>query len=277
MEPDHQDPESGELPDDTQAETEVLSNDQYSEYLLHDAREILAVLRQVVDHGDLVTIYFNHGKDFFLTTLLAISESGLFIDRGRDEIMNRRAREADRIFCVTRHDKVKLQFILTGIREERYENSTVFTAALPATLLRLQRREAFRLRTPIMRPLLCNVPTPSVGSDDEQADASTEHQTDHLHVVIDISVGGISLQLADLPLVRGQILPNCVIDLPETGVVTATLEVLNLYETTLKSGMPSQRAGCRFVDLPGSSQNLIQRYIVRTERERKARESGLIR
>jgi flagellar brake protein len=58
-------------------------------------------------------------------------------------------------------------------------------------------------------------------------------------------------------------------------VVHTTLRIVNIYETTLRSGQPSLRAGCQFVDLPTSMQNLIQRYIVRMERERKARESGL--
>ena len=63
-------PDEGTLPEplpssdaDIPPEDAVLHLDQYSEYLLHSPREILAVLRQVVAQGDLVTIYFNSGKD----------------------------------------------------------------------------------------------------------------------------------------------------------------------------------------------------------------------
>ena len=83
---------------------EVLHLDQYSEYLLHSPREILAVLRQVVAQGDLVTIYFNSGKDFLLTTLLAVNDRELLLDRGSSEEMNRRALETGKFFCITRHD-----------------------------------------------------------------------------------------------------------------------------------------------------------------------------
>ena len=38
----------------------------------------------------------------------------------------------------------------------------------------------------------------------------------------------------------------------------------------------AKRAGCQFVDLPGQMLTLIQRYIIRVERERKARETGMM-
>lgn len=244
---------------------EVLHLDQYSEYLLHSPREILAVLRQVVAQGDLVTIYFNSGKDFLLTTLLAVNDRELLLDRGSSEEMNRRALETGKIFCITRHDKVKLQFILTGVRETQHEGRSVFSAALPETLLRLQRREYFRLRTPITRPLPCDIPV-------VMSDGSVQI---YPHDVIDISIGGLSLQVDQVPFVPDQEWPDCTLDLPQIGVINTTLRIVNIYETTLRNGQPSLRAGCQFVDLPVTSQNLIQRYIVRIERERKARESGL--
>ena len=244
---------------------EVLHLDQYSEYLLHSPREILAVLRQVVDQGDLVTVYFNSGKDFLLTTLLAVNDREILIDRGSSEEMNRRALEAGKIFCITRHDKVKLQFILPGVRETQHEGRSVFNAALPETLLRLQRREYFRLRTPITRPLACDIPV-------VMSDGSVQI---YPHNVIDISIGGLSLQVDAVPFMTDQDWPDCTLALPQIGVVNTTLRIVNLYEATLRNGQRSQRAGCQFVDLPTSAQNLIQRYIVRMERERKARESGL--
>lgn len=249
----------------TAAAAELLGLDQYSEYLLHSRREIVAVLRQVVANGDLVTLYFNSGKDFLLTTLLALDGDAVMLDHGSNGEMNRRALEAGKIFCITRHDKVKLQFILSGVRESVYDGRKVFAATLPETLLRLQRREYFRLHTPIARPLLCNVPA-------VMPDGSVQI---YPHNVIDISIGGLSLQVGEIPFEAEQEWHDCSIELPEIGVINATLRVLNFYEITLRNGQRSQRAGCQFVDLPQTSQNLIQRYIVRMERERKARESGL--
>lgn len=243
----------------------VLHLDQYSEYLLHSPREILAVLRQVVAQGDLVTVYFNSGKDFLLTSLLAVTDRELLLDHGSNAEMNRRALEAGKLFCIARHDKVKLQFILPGVSETRHENQSVFVAPLPETLLRLQRREYFRLHTPIARPLICEVPV-------VMTDGSVEI---YAHNVIDISLGGLSLQVGEVPFAVDQEWHDCSIDLPQIGVIHTTLKVLNFYDLTLRNGQHSMRVGCQFMDMPATAQNLIQRYIVRVERERKARESGL--
>jgi hypothetical protein len=69
--------------------------------------------------------------------------------------------------------------------------------------------------------------------------------------------------------------PNCRIDLPEVGMLAARLEVRTLFELTLPSGVQVHRAGCQFVDLPGSMLTLVQRYVIKIERQRKARTTGL--
>jgi c-di-GMP-binding flagellar brake protein YcgR len=58
--------------------------------------------------------------------------------------------------------------------------------------------------------------------------------------------------------------------------VTATLRVRSIFEFSTRSGAKHKRAGCQFIDLPGPMLTLIQRYIIRIERERKARESGML-
>jgi flagellar brake protein len=42
--------------------------------------------------------------------------------------------------------------------------------------------------------------------------------------------------------------------------------VRNMFRVTERSG-PQLRAGCQFVGLPGAADALIQRYILRMERE----------
>ena len=260
-------PEPSQAPpsDEAAGATELLHLDHYSEYLLRSPREVMAVLRQVAAQGDLITIYFNSGKDFLLTTLLEVNDKELLLDRGSSEEMNQRALTAEKLFCITRHDKVKLQFILPGVHETQHQGRSAFAAALPETLLRLQRREYFRLHTPITRPLICRIPA-------VMTDGSVQV---YEHNVIDISLGGMSIQVGELPFEAGQEWHDCTIDLPQIGVLNVTLSILNFYDITLRTGQRSQRAGCRFVDMPTNAQNLIQRYIVRIERERKARESGL--
>ncbi|MDP1957543.1 MAG: PilZ domain-containing protein, partial [Rhodocyclaceae bacterium] len=140
-----------------------------------------------------------------------------------------------------------------------------FRAALPAEVLRIQRREYYRLTTPIARPLTCMVPIPL-------PDGSLHG---HKANVFDISGGGlgISAPAESIPFGTDSVFPDCHLVLPEVGSVTGTLKVKSLFDITLRSGARTRRAGCEFVKLPGPMTTLIQRYIIKVERERKARET----
>lgn len=245
----------------------LLEPGEYKQYMLRTRNEILMVLRGVCDHVAQITLYFNEGKDMLLTTLAAVADDHLVLDFSPSGELNRKALETEKHFCVTRLDKIRVQFILRGLTRIEQEGRPAFRAALPDEVLRLQRREFFRLSTPVAKPLKCTVPIP-VG--------------DKLHLhdahVFDISGGGMAISAPprNIPFETGREFPNCSLDLPEIGLVTATLKVRSVFELTLRSGTRIQRAGCEFVQLSGPMMTLIQRYIIKVERERKARESGMI-
>lgn len=240
----------------------------YSKYLLHGKTEVVFVLQALRAGGDRVSIHFNNGNDFLLTTVLAVDDHGLTLDVGSDAEMNRLALAADKLFCTTSHDKVRVQFLLRGVRQiEGIDGRPALRAELPESVLRLQRREYYRLTTPIARPLKCQLPF-----------ATTDGKVRRIEVsIIDISGGGLAIMVppAGIEFRAGMEFPSCRIELPEVGFIVATLQVRNLFEVTLRSGGRVSRAGCQFVDLPGPMLTLVQRYIVKVERERKARQAGL--
>ncbi len=248
---------------------EAVTADDYSKYLLHAKKEILFILRAMRDKGDLITVYFNQGKDFLLTALLDVTEAGMLLDPGSNTEMNRRALESDKLTFIATHERVKIQFSVLGIQPAQYQGREAFRAALPAELLRLQRREFFRLATPIIHPIICVVPYKKANGAAEALEA----------VVTDISGGGVALVLpADVQggFETGSLHERCNIELPEVGKVSTSLRVCNRFESMLPTGTKSTRIGCQFINLPASMLTLIQRYIMRIERERKARESGLL-
>jgi c-di-GMP-binding flagellar brake protein YcgR len=246
---------------------ELLSTDEFSQYMLNTKSEMFAVFRGMAEHVSQVTMFFNEGRDMVLTSLISYNDNGISLDLGASSEMNRKALEAKKLFCVTQLDKVKIQFILRGLRHVETTEGPTFFAALPDSVLRLQRREYYRLVTPIARPLKCVITFPPV--------ADGDYRIIEAHVG-DISGGGlavISVPL-DVQLETGLQL-GCKIDLPEVGAVTGSVAVRSIFETATRSGIKSKRAGCEFVNLPGPMLNLIQRYIIKIERERKARESGM--
>ena len=242
---------------------ELLEPSDYGEYLLHNRNEILQVLRQLQDRSSQITIFFNEGDDLILTTLLAVGDDGLVFDYGPIEEINKRAESVVKFFCITLLDKVRVQFILKGLKRFAYKGLPAFRADLPDSVLRLQRREYYRLTMPVTRRLTCQIP-------------QNNGQTIEVEIV-DLSGGGLALVLPreGLDVEPDREFANCHIELPETGSITANIKVLTVFEITLRNGNQVKRAGCRFIDMPGTMANKIQRYIIRIERERKARESGL--
>jgi c-di-GMP-binding flagellar brake protein YcgR len=135
---------------------------------------------------------------------------------------------------------------------------------MPATLVRLQRRDYFRAHVPLASSLRCAVRT--AGADGTPPASLTLR-------VLDVSVTGIAL--ADAPTgfapAPGTRLDGARLALA-TGSLDVDLEVMYCRAPApgSASGAPV-RIGCRFVDLPPRGQALIQRCINALERERRSR------
>jgi c-di-GMP-binding flagellar brake protein YcgR len=254
----------------TPPQFELEQNNDYSKFLLYSKSEIVSILRALIQKGALLTVYFDQGKSFLLTSLLALSpdNNGFVLDLGSDAEMNNKALVADKLIFAAQVDKVKIQFALKKLSSTSFNGRAAFLGALPETLLRLQRREYFRLSTPIASPIKCTIPM-------KRADNSAFIIEVPL---LDISGGGVGLMVhreeADL-YEPEMIFNNCKIALPEEGLLITTLRIRNAFDVTTKSGTHYIRVGCEFIDLQGPRLTLIQRYITRIERERKARLSGL--
>ena len=242
----------------------------YSSYLLHSSSEILSVLRTLIQKGALITVYFDQGRAFLLTSLIDLypDRNELVFDLGSNTEMNQRALAADRLIFTTQIDKVKIQFRLGKLSPTQFEGRSAFRGEMPDALLRLQRREYFRLSTPIASPVQIAVALQR----DDGSRLSAELP------LFDISGGGVGLMAPpDLSALfrRGEVLRECRINLPNEGLVSATVCVRNAFDVTARSGAHHVRVGCEFVDLPAARLSMVQRYITRVERERKARLNGL--
>ncbi len=231
----------------------------YSKYLIHSKTEIVFVLRAVMQKTELVTAYFNHGKDFFLTSILEVEPDHVILDYGSNDALNRKVLASGKVVFLTSQDRVRVQFTAPGVEKVTYGQRDAFKIALPEAVLKLQRREYYRISTPITTPLRCEVPLPQGG----RVEVS----------IVDISVGGIGIigYPPELDVQVGATYPGCRIDLPEIGTIVATLQVRNMLDVTMKSGQVSKRSGCQFLDLPSNMQVLLQRYIIKLERERRAK------
>jgi c-di-GMP-binding flagellar brake protein YcgR len=240
--------------------TEPLPTQGSERYLVRHTHEIERILRSVMESKSLVTLYNTKGRDFILSSIVALDprEGSLQVEQGSSRILNDRLLESGHATCVTTLDQVHIQFTAQDIQPARLGEEPVFRFPIPRELLRLQRREYYRLATSVLNPVKCLVNT---GGTFLEA------------VVIDISIGGVGiLAYEGAGLLRaGQTYHGCRIDLPGAGTFAVSLNVCTTFDVELKNGRLTHRAGCQFIDLPLSVETEIQRYIIRVERERRAR------
>jgi|GEM_PF-272480 len=252
---------------------ELAQTEEESEYLLHSEVEIVSILRALKDSNETVTLYFNNANDFVLTSIFSVSEEEnvIALYAGGNAAANRQAMLADKLYGVSSLEKVRVQFVLHGLKLAQYRGRQCFIADMPEAILRLQRRENFRLIVPIRQPVKCFIPMPSP---EDRPDAEpTEVEVG----VIDVSGGGIGIVMPpeDVPFAPDMVFEKCQIELPGVGTIIATLRVRSTFEVSVRDGPVSRRAGCQFVSLAGPMLAMLQRYIIKEERERKAREAGL--
>ena len=246
---------------------ELLQADDNSRYLLHGKPDILYNLRMMMQKRAMHSAFIDASADSFLTAILAINpdERFLILDAASDDSINRRVESAEQLICVSQLDKIKIQFAVRNIVRVTHEGPDAFRAPIPDVLLRLQRREYYRLTAANPHNLICLIP---FTVDGETRIASVEA------TVLDISGGGLAVLVppSEPAFAPEMAFSDCRLMLPDFGPIATTLRVRNIFRITNPDGSVMLRAGCEFVDLPSSMASTIQRYILKTERERNARE-----
>lgn len=237
---------------------ELFSNDEENDFLIHDPKEIVAILQTIVQRKSRVALYYNEGNSVVLTMLLAADEQGVWVDAASNELDNRHIERSNRIVFVSTHNQAKVQFVTNNAMMGQYENAPAFGIALPRKLLRLQRRDYYRLVTPESHALKCLIrPVPDK--------AHIQHEI----TVMDISIGGLALvcEESGVELKAGMVYEHCQIELPDIGTLDTTIEVKNTFEVTDRSGKVKRRAGCVFVKPDGKTTMLLQRYVAQMQQQ----------
>lgn len=232
-----------------------------SKYTLSSEVEIAHHLKAISTSGYMVTVFSNRGKTFILTRLLDVDQKNrrMVFDWGSEDATNQQLLASERNVFVCSPDGVKTQFITGQVHQIDYEGRPAFEVSLPEQVIKLQRREFFRIRTPIGNPLVCTI-NDFPGAPIELA-------------VFDISLGGLALWLPDLAIAGfdiGTRYADCHLDLKPLGHLQCALEVRHRLPLQMRNGTDAVRVGCSFVGLPTQMENMIQRYVGQLERERRA-------
>ena len=242
--------------------------ENWHDYEVGSRREIISLLRNIGEKNQLIRMLIHGEADVCVTSILEVDAdtNTLILDRSINGDQNLRILAAKRISFETTLDKIRILFASDGVTETEFEQRPALQIALPATLVRLQRREFYRMPTPVSNPVRAVVPL-----SEELGGGST------ILPLADISCGGIAI--LDNKFILGNTIgvnyPGCRIDLPDIGTVMTTLQVRNSLDLTLLNNKANRRLGCHFIDISRVDLAMVQRYITKLERERNARIAGL--
>lgn len=246
--------------DDTSAATD--RETQMARFAVHSRSEILFLLRAIQQRKLLVNLDLPGSRQIVVTSVIGfdMSKNQLLLDVARGDALNRELMSGKGAEFITQLDGVSISFQTGPVSLVDYENLPTLCVAIPQSLIRLQRREHFRVVLPIARPVKCIIP------------AQSEDDPEPIHTnIVDIGGGGVAL--ADisgrLGADTGLILKRCRLLLPELDPVTVDLEIRNTAQIRRPNGAFQNRLGCRFVDLPNDAAAKLQRFVMKIERDRR--------
>jgi c-di-GMP-binding flagellar brake protein YcgR len=237
--------------------------DQLARYTLHSRAEILFQLRAIQKRKLLVNLDLQGSRQIVVTSVLAVNETNntVILDSARGDALNHELLSGKGAEFITQIDGVSISFTTGPVTLCTYEKLPALRISIPKSMIRLQRREHFRVPLPIANPVRCIVPSPAA----EDPDPISTH-------IVDISCGGVALADTSgrIGTETGLILHDCRLLLPESDAVITSLEVRNTAQIRLQNGAFQNRVGCRFVDLPNDMAARLQRFIMAIEHARRS-------
>ena len=228
-------------------------------YMLYSRGEIAAILARMGRERTLVTVYTGGQGEFSVSMILSVDPEfdEALLDMPVNPEAQARLLAARELVFVIFFENVKIQFRAALAKATTFEGRAAFRVRLPSEMLRLQRREYFRVRAPVTGQATCLVPASSGNAKYESLQ------------LVNISVGGLAVmsypQNFELPI--GVPIRDCFLDLPGVGPVNVSFRVVNVYDGEGEAG--GRRCGCEFVDLSTQARTMVQRYVNRVEAEQR--------
>lgn len=227
-------------------------------YTLHSRADILFQLRAIRKRKLLVNLFLLGSRQIVVTSVLAVNEANntLILDASPDDALNQDLMSGKGAEFVAQLDGIPISFVTGPVSLCKYEKLPALRIALPRSMIRLQRREHFRVPMPIANPVKCIVPSAT--------EADPEPISTH---ILDIGCGGVAIADSSgrLGPETGRIISCCKLLLPDADAIFTTLEIRNSAQIRLYNGALQIRLGCKFIDLPNDMAARLQRFVMDIE------------
>jgi c-di-GMP-binding flagellar brake protein YcgR len=233
--------------------------DIHPDFAQHHPLQIAVCLRKLVSGQDFVTVEFG-GRQIVTQVLDVDSRHARFIfDASSLAADNRALPASKRLVFRSLPGGVRTEFTTEPAEPIIFEGRLAFEASFPAVLYWVQRREYFRVQTPLLDPY-------TASGRYADGDAFTVD-------LQDLSLGGVALRTANArfgSLEAGCVLRGVTVRLGDYGTLKLDLEIVS-PRRTLNAGRERRFVmGCRFVALPGLAERMLQRVITQLETKRQA-------
>lgn len=220
--------------------------------------QIAVCLRNLAAGQDFVTVEFG-GRQIVTQLLDVDSRNARFIfDAGSVADDNNALPIARQLTFRSLPGGIRTEFTTPGATAVTFEGLPAFEAPFPALLYYVQRREFFRVPTPVLDPYIASGP---------YADGGTFRLE-----LQDLSLGGIALKTADTrfgELEAGTVLRDVSLQLGGFGTLRLDLEIVAPRRLTTPKGDRRFVIGCKFVGTIGPAERTLQRVVTQLETKRQ--------
>lgn len=248
---------------------EEATTDNLEQYRIHSPREIVFLLDGVRSQRQLVKMSAGGSSEAILTSVLAVDakDGTVWFDAAPSKTQNHRLANCSHISFETKLDHIPVLFKTEQADLGDYQGYPALRVPLPESIVRIQRRQYYRVSIPRTTPVLCAFPPP--GTEAKPIDKPV------MANILNISMGGIAVidEQNLLDDTTGVIYENCILALPG-GSVTVSLEVRCVCHIKLASGKAVRHIGCQYTNISNAMLSVVQRYILKLEREQNAKMAG---
>jgi len=230
-----------------------------SSFSIQNPKQIVIHLSLLLKSKCLLSARFGANNESYITTLLAIDEANnsMVLDYGPKEELNQRILNAGKVTFDTEYNGIKVSFAGTALKKVAHKKEPAFTMAIPKSLYWMQRREYYRVKSPLSKPSYCQL--------------RIEGKKPVNLKLYDISLTGfamlnVSKEVSDL-LIPGNTVEQCKLILSDAGEGVISFEICAKYIINPDKLQKIQKIGCKFVKISRSVEEIVQRYMHQIQRE----------
>jgi len=241
-------------------------------FTLKNPSEITRKLNIILKQNSLITVSFNEGQSFFLSTLLDIDtkKQKMSLDFASDDHLNKQVIKASTITFETNVGGVAVNFVLDKVSIPMISGGKAFTLKFPTEMVWIERRAFYRMKAPLQNTPTCKF---QLLRADELGNETTYPCNFEIY---DLSLTGISFiydpaQYSHDILEDIKNIPNVSITLPELGRFSTDLSLKHQHPQKISEPDKVQIIGAKFKSLPGAIESQLQRYMLLIEREKRSK------